>query len=102
MVVTSRILQGMSWKEGVVQGCYEMRWCEVGGSVEEFVGMGVAVAAEKNPTLRECRMDHGLCGGEEVFVVVWGVGGYWIAGMKVRGAVLHIRVEFASAPSRIP
>ncbi len=32
VVVTSRVLQGMSRKEGVVQGCYEMRWCEVGGS----------------------------------------------------------------------
>ncbi len=51
---------------------------EIGGSVEEFVGMGVAVATEKNPMLRRRRMGHRLCGGEEVFIVRLEVG--WLLG----------------------
>ncbi len=40
--------------------------------------MGVRVVTEKNPARGERRMGHGLCGGEEIFVVRLGVG--WLLG----------------------
>ena len=43
------------------------------------------------------------CAGVKRFLsCVWGLDGYWVEGMKVRGDVLHKSWEFASAPSRIP